>query len=114
VKEFVCPHCQTRVSDRANVCTGCGAEIVRGTTRRERSIVGVLFVAVAILIGLIVLRALEISRGRMPLPSPQSDGALGLFFGALGLLIAAYFVGRSVARLFRRSQVRFYRSYRRP
>ena len=38
--------------------------------------------------------------------------ALFFFLGIIGLVIAGYILGSSLARLFRRSQVRFFRSYR--
>lgn len=112
MKTLVCPHCQTQVAERANVCTGFGAEIVRGASRRERSFVGVIFALGAIFVSIVILRALEIAGDGTPLPSPRSNGAVLIFFGLIGLLVIAYISGKSVARIVRRSQVRFYRTYR--
>src|SRR4051794_27160935 len=63
VKTLVCPHCHTEVPANANVCRGCGAEIVRGLSRRARSIVGLAFIALAILIANESFRAYEIAQG---------------------------------------------------
>lgn len=108
---LVCPHCQTHVPHRASVCTGCGAEVVRGASRRERASLGMVFVGVAILLLIVALRTLEIARGSPPLPSPKSDSAFLFFFGLIGLLVVAYMTGTAVARISRKSQVRFYRNY---
>jgi undecaprenyl pyrophosphate phosphatase UppP len=94
------------------VYTGCGAEIVRGATRRERFLVGGAFAVGAFLILATVLRAFEIERGSMLLPSPKSDDALMIFLGLIGSLVFAYIVGKRVAHFLCRSQVRFYRVYR--
>ena len=112
VKKLVCPHCTSQVSEHANVCVGCGAEVVRGATRAERSTVGFAFVIVTFLIVVLVCRAFEIGRGSMPFPPPDSDGALFYFLGLIGVLIFGYMIGKGVARFLRRSQVRFFRSYR--
>ncbi len=63
MKEFVCPHCHTRVSETASVCAGCGAEVVRGLTKRERAVVGLISVGVAVLIAVVILRVLEVLHG---------------------------------------------------
>jgi excisionase family DNA binding protein len=73
MKSLVCPHCQTPVSDRARVCSGCGAEVVRGATRRERFLVGVVFAVAAFLILTVVLRMFQIERGSLLLPSPKAE-----------------------------------------
>jgi predicted nucleic acid-binding Zn ribbon protein len=112
MKVVVCPHCQTPVADDVRVCSGCGAEVVRGATRRERFLVGVVFAAAAFLILTVVLRMFQIERGSLSLPSPKSDGALFIFLGLIGLLVLAYIIGKRVAHFLRRSQVRFYRVYR--
>jgi predicted nucleic acid-binding Zn ribbon protein len=111
MKSLACPHCQTPVSDGTRVCSGCGAEIVRGATRRERFFTGVVFAVAAFLILTVVLRMFQIEHGSL-LPSPKSDGALFIFLGLIGLLVFAYIIGKRVAHFLRRSQVRFYRAYR--
>jgi len=111
MQTLVCPHCQSHVPGGAGICTGCGAEIVRGANRRERTLVGLVFVGAAFLTSIVVLRAFEIARGAPPLPSPKSDAAFFLILGFIGFLVTAYMTGKVVARLFRKSQVRFYRSY---
>lgn len=112
MKRIVCPHCDSQVSERANVCVGCGAEVVRGATRAERSTVGLVFVGLAFLIVVVAMRAYEVVRGSSPLPPPDSDGAFFYFLGLIGIVVFSYMIGKGVARLFRRSQVRFFRSYR--
>jgi hypothetical protein len=112
VKTLVCPHCDSTVSGRARVCTGCGAEIVRGATRRERSLIGIAFVVAGIVIATVALRAVEIGQGAMPLPDPRSDSAFLYFLGMVALVAFSYTIGKGVARFARRSQVRFFRSYR--
>ncbi len=112
MKTLVCPHCQTHVPDLARVCTGCDAEIVRGTTRRERSRVGLAFFCGAVLLLVIGLRAWQVKTGSTRLPPPDSDAALFLIFGAIALLALAYITGKTTGRFLRRSQVRFFRSSR--
>jgi predicted nucleic acid-binding Zn ribbon protein len=112
MKALLCPHCQTPAFDGARVCRGCGAEIVRGATRRERFFSGVIFAVAAFLILTVVLRMSQIERGSLLLPSPKSDAALFIFGGLIGLLVFAYIIGKRVAHFLRRSQVRFYRAYR--
>jgi hypothetical protein len=34
-KTLACPHCDSKVSERAHVCVGCGAEIVRDRCTRS-------------------------------------------------------------------------------
>jgi tellurite resistance protein TehA-like permease len=93
------------------VCSGCGAEVVRGATRRERFFTGVGFAIAAFLVLTVVLRMFQIERGVL-LPSPKADGALFIFLGLIGLLVFAYIIGKRVAHFLRRSEVRFYRVYR--
>jgi predicted nucleic acid-binding Zn ribbon protein len=112
MKALLCPHCQTPAFDGARVCRGCGAEIVRGATRRERFFSGVIFAVAAFLILTVVLRMFQIERGSLLLPSPKSESALFVFLGLIGLSVFAYIVGKRVAHFVRRSQVRFYRAYR--
>jgi hypothetical protein len=93
------------------VCRGCGAEIVRGLSRWERSLIGVAFVIAAMLVGVVVLRALEIARGAPLLPAPKAEYG---FFVLLGLIVIAfvpYILGTRIARLLWRSRIRFYRRY---
>jgi hypothetical protein len=99
------------VSERAHVCAGCGAEIVRGATRRERSLFGVIFAIGVFAITAWFVQGWGIISGSSVLPRPDSNAALFVFLSIIALLIAGYILGSSVARLFRRSQVRFFRSY---
>ncbi|MBV9008680.1 MAG: zinc ribbon domain-containing protein [Verrucomicrobia bacterium] len=62
MKTLVCPHCNTQVPETASVCTGCGAEVVRGLSRGGRSLVGLLCVGVAVVIAGIMLRVLEMHK----------------------------------------------------
>ena len=112
MKTVVCPHCDSMVSQRAHVCVGCGAEIVRGATRRERSLFGVIFAIGAFAIAAWSVQGWGIIHGSSLLPRPDSNEALFVFLSIIALLLAGYILGSSIARLFRRSQVRFFRSYR--
>lgn len=104
MNKLVCPHCDAEVSERAQVCRGCGAEIVRGATREERSAVGGVFAFLAFIIGLFAI-------GASHPPDPRSDGALFIVLGLLAFVVVAFLVGKVVARLFHRSKLRFLRSY---
>jgi hypothetical protein len=75
-------------------------------------VVRAVFAIGAVVILTVVLRAFEIERGSMSLPSRKSDGALFIFLGLIGLLVFAYIIRKRVAHFLRRSQVRFYRVYR--
>ena len=89
---------------------GCGAEVVRGLSRRQRSFVGLAFVAAAILIFGVLLRAYEIATGHPFLKSLKAEDGL-LVIAALALLVfLPYLVGINAARLLWRSRVRFFRS----
>ncbi len=68
MKALICRHCDSTVSERAHVCAGCGAEIVRGAIRKERSFMGIAFVLATIFAAIVVSRAIEIGRGSLPLP----------------------------------------------
>lgn len=108
---LVCPHCHTQVPESASVCTGCGAEIVHGLNRRERSFVGLSFVIVALLIGVVIWRALEIAHGASVLPSPKAEDGFFVIAGFLVLVVVPYCIGKSFGGLLWRSRVRFFRSY---
>jgi hypothetical protein len=108
---LVCPHCQTPISDGARVCRGCGAEIVRGASRCERSLTGVGFVIAAILVAVVLFRSLEIMRGVPPLSSPRAENGFLFFVGLIAVVVVPYIMGTRVARLLWRSRVRFYRTY---
>jgi len=108
VKTLVCPHCHTQVPENASVCTGCGAEVVRGLTRRQRSFVGLVFVAIAILIFGVFLRGYEVANGHPFLRSPKAEDGLLVI---VGFVVVPYLVGINAARLLWRSRVRFFRSF---
>ena len=91
---------------------GCGAEVVRGLNRRQRSFVGLAFVAVAILIFGIFLRGYEIANGHPFLRSPKAEDGLLVIMACIAIIVVPYFLGKRLARFLRRSQVRFYRVYR--
>jgi predicted nucleic acid-binding Zn ribbon protein len=111
MKTVACPHCQTPVSDGARVCRGCGAEIVRGVSRRERSLIGVVFVISAMLISVMLFRAFEIARGARPLSSPKAEDGFLFCVGLIALVAVPYIIGTNVARVLWRSRIRFYRTY---
>jgi O-antigen/teichoic acid export membrane protein len=104
MKKLVCPHCDSHVSERANVCVGCGAEIVRGATRRERTNFGCIFSILGLIVGLFII-------GAMLPRKPNDDAFLFVFLGLIAFVIVASFVGQGVARVFHRSKLRFLRGY---
>jgi len=89
-----------------------GSLVVRGATRRERSLFGVVFAIGAFAIVAWFVQGWGIIHGSSLLPRPDSNEALFVFLSIIALLLAGYILGSSIARLFRRSQVRFFRSYR--
>jgi hypothetical protein len=93
------------------VCRGCGAEVVRGASRRERALIGAMFVIAAMLIGAVVLRALEIAHGAPPLRPPRAEDGFLVLLAFILIVFVPYIVGSRVARLFWRSRIRFYRRY---
>jgi len=84
---------------------------VRGLSRRQRSLVGLAFVAVALLIGVVIWRALEIAQGAPVLRSPKAEDGLFVIAGFLVLVVVPYCIGKSFGRFLWRSRVRFFRSY---
>jgi uncharacterized membrane protein YphA (DoxX/SURF4 family) len=111
MKALVCPHCHSSVAETASVCTGCGAEIVRGLSRRQRSLVGLAFVFVAIVIFAVFLHAFEIAYGHPFLRSPKAEDGFFVIGGLIALIILPYIIGKSVACLVWRARVRFFRTY---
>lgn len=88
------------------LCAGCGAEIVRGASRREKSVAGCLSSGVGLVIALMVV-------GFM-FHSSASSNKYGLAI-IVGLLISALLfnlLGRALVRLLFRTRLRFFRAYR--
>ena len=108
---LVCPHCHTHAPEQANVCTGCGAEIVRGLTRRGRSFVGLAFVAGSLFLVGFFLNAYQAIYGHPFLKTPKAEDGLYAILGFIIVIIIPYLLGTRIARLFARSRVRFFRSY---
>jgi len=108
---LLCPHCQTPAPDSAMVCHGCGAEIVRGASRRERVLIGVAFVVAAMLVGGVVLRAFEIAHGAPPLAPPKAEDGFLVLLALIAIVLVPYMAGTRVARMLWRSRIRFYRTY---
>ena len=108
---LACPHCQTSVSEDSRVCRGCGAEIVHGASRRERSLIGVMFVVAAMLITVVLFRSFEIIRGVPPLSAPKGEDGFLFFIGLIAVVVIPYLMGTRVARLLWGSRIRFYRTY---
>jgi hypothetical protein len=75
--------------------------------------VGLIFVAIAILLFAVFLRAYEIVHGASFLKSPKAEDGPYAILGILIVVIIPYLLGTRVARLFGRSRVRFFRSYER-
>jgi len=111
VKTLVCPHCHTQVPESASVCVGCGAEIVRGLSRQGRSFVGLAFVAASIFLFGFFLNAYQVINGHPFLKQPKAEDAPYAILGIIIVVMIPYLLGTRIARLFRRSRVRFFRSY---
>jgi predicted nucleic acid-binding Zn ribbon protein len=111
MQTLTCPHCHTQVPNTAGVCAGCGAEIVRGLTRRQRTLVGLLFVAIALVVFGLVVNAYQIAYGHTFLRSLKAEDGLLAIAGLTCVVFLPYLLGISVARLVWRSRIRFYRSY---
>lgn len=105
VKTLVCPHCQTAVDQNASLCAGCGAEIVRGASRREKSIAGCLATCIAIVITLGVVGIMFRS-----VAAPNEKG-FAVVVGLLLIAILFNIIGRTLARLLFRSRLRFFRTF---
>ena len=108
---LVCPHCQTAVSEDSRACRGCGAEIVHGASRPERSRTGLTFVIGAMLVAVVLFRSLEIMRGAPPLSGPEAEDGFLFVLGLIAVVVIPYIVGTRVARLLWRSRTRFYKTY---
>jgi predicted nucleic acid-binding Zn ribbon protein len=111
VKTLLCPHCHTQVPEQANVCTGCGAEIVRGLSRRGRSFVELAFVAASIFLFGFSLNAYQVINGHPFLKQSKAEDDLYPILGIIIVVVIPYLLGTRITRLFRKSRVRFFRSY---
>lgn len=100
-----CPHCQTTVDAKASVCAGCGAEVVRGASRRERSTAGCLSSIGGLLVSLLLV-------GLLPLSSSNYSQGLAVVLGFFAAVLVFNFLGRLAAGLIFRSKLRFFRDYR--
>jgi uncharacterized membrane protein len=96
---------------RNSTAQGCGAEILRGASRHERSLIGVGFVIVAMLIAVVLFRSLEIMQSAPPLSSPGAEDGFLFVGGLVAVVVIPYIIGIRAARLFWRSRIRFYRTY---
>ncbi len=85
---------------------------MRGLSQRGRSFVGLIFVAIAIVLFGIFLRAYEIANGTPFLKSPKAEDGPFALLGIFVVIVIPYVIGKLVGRLIWRSKVRFYRSYR--
>jgi len=75
-------------------------------TRRQRSFVGLVFVAIAILIFGVFLRGYEVANGHPFLRLPKAEDGVLVIVGLALLVFLPYLVGINVARVFWRSRVR--------
>jgi hypothetical protein len=73
--------------------------------------VGLIFVAVAIFLFAVFLRAYEIAHGAPFLKSPKVEDGPYAILGILIIVVIPYLIGTRIARLLGRSRVRFFRSY---
>ncbi len=106
MKSLVCPHCQSVVDQNASVCLGCGAEVVRGASRKEKLTVGCLSTCIGVLITMVAI-------GSMVLPSigPPNEMGLAVLLGILLSALVFNVLGRLLASLLFRSRLRFFRTY---
>ena len=65
----------------------------------------------AMLVPVVVFRALEVTRGAPPLSSPKAEDGLLFLVGLIAVVLAPYIMGTRVARLLWGSRIRFYRTY---
>jgi hypothetical protein len=70
-----------------------------------------MFVAAAILIFGVFLRAFEIAYGHPFLRAAKAEDGLLVIGGLICVVFLPYVIGRTVARFFSRSRIRFYRTY---
>jgi hypothetical protein len=91
------------VHSDALVCRGCGAEIVRGASKRERAIVGWL----ATICGALAVVALLFSHP----PFLNNNRQFLIILGLPLACLVFHILGRGIARLTMRSKLRFFRSY---
>lgn len=65
----------------------------------------------AIFLGAVVLRALEIAHGTSPLSPPKAQEGLFVIVAMLVIVVFPYVIGSRAARLLWQSRIRFYRNY---
>lgn len=102
---LVCPHCKTAVESEASVCLGCGAEIVRGASRREKATGGCLIAIVGIVIIMSVLGL------ALPAYGIGSESGLAIIIGLILAAVVFNALGRALVGFFFRSRLRFFRDY---
>lgn len=105
MKNLVCPHCQSTVDPSASVCLGCGAEIVRGASRKEKFTVGCLSTCIGVLITVVAIGMM------LPSIGPPSEMGLAVLLGTLLSALVFNILGRVLASLLFRSRLRFFRTY---
>jgi uncharacterized integral membrane protein len=106
VKNLVCPHCQTVVDSKASVCLGCGAEVVRGASQREKTTAGCLFTAIGVVITMVVMGFILQSVGA------RNEYGLAFVMGLLAAALIFNLIGRALVGVLFRSRLRFFRTYR--
>ena len=106
MKNLACPHCQTVVKSEASVCLGCGAEIVRGASRREKTTGGCLVAIVGLVLTMSVLGLV------LPAYGIGSESGLVIIVGLILAAVILNLLGRALVGFFFRSRLRFFRTYR--
>lgn len=94
------------MNSEASVCLGCGAEVVRGASQREKTTAGCLSTVLGVVVTMVGMGLI--------LPAVGARNEYGLAF-VVGLLISAFIfnlLGRALVGIFFRSRLRFFRSYR--
>ena len=105
MEPLCCPHCRTNVDARASVCAGCGAKIVRGASRNERTTAGCLFSLVGLVMSLFIV-------GVLPLSSSNYGQGVAVVLGLYLSVVLFNAAGRGVAKWVFRSKLSFFRNYR--
>ena len=85
--------------------------MIRGATRRERLLTGVVFVVAAMLITVVLVRFWQVAHGALALPSPKAEDGFLVLLGLIVIVFVSYIMGTRVARLLWRSRIRFYKTY---
>ena len=94
------------MKSEASVCLGCGAEIVRGASRREKSTGGCLLTIVGLVVTMSVLGLV------LPAYGIGSESGLAIIVGLIVAAVILNALGRVLVGFLFRPRLRFFRTYR--